>query len=150
MKLRDKLALCYRILKEKPGYTYAHAERELPEPEGGEMQELMNSQLKELVLVFTTHGHSGFSAQWAVACLTKLLKHEPLGPLTGEPSEWGEVSEGLFQNKRCSHVFKENGVAYDIQGRIFKEANGSCYTSFESRVTVTFPYTPTSEYVLVE
>jgi len=45
-------------------------------------------------------------------------------------------------------VFKdETGEAYDINGKVFREPSGSCYTSFESRVPVTFPYTPTTEYV---
>ena len=43
-----------------------------------------------------------------------------------------------------------NGQAWDSQGRIFRESNGSCFQSAESRVDITFPYTPKREYVDVE
>jgi hypothetical protein len=104
-----------------------------------------------MIEVFSDEGHSGFSANYAVAILQKLLKFEPLSPLTGEDSEWNLISEkeNLYQNKRCSHVFRENGKAYDINGKVFVQENGSAYTSRDSRVDVTFPYTPKTEYVKV-
>lgn len=151
MKLTERLALCWRILRADPGNLLAHAERELPKPSGDDMQALMNAQLKELVLVFSTHGHSGFSASWARQCLDKLLAYQPLRPLTGEPDEWNEVGDGVFQNNRCGRVFKQadrfNGQAYDLDGRVFREPSGACYTSRDSMVPITFPYTPTTEYV---
>lgn len=52
------------------------------------------------------------------------------------------------QNKRCSHVFKDkDGNAYDIDGKVFREPDGCCFTSKDSFVPVTFPYTPKTEYV---
>jgi hypothetical protein len=79
-----------------------------------------------------------------------LLRYEPLGPLTGEPDEW--VDHGYcMQNNRCSHVFKQadrfDGQAYDIQGKVFREPSGACYTCSDSFVPITFPYTPTTVYV---
>jgi len=45
-------------------------------------------------------------------------------------------------------VFKDaDGRAYDIDGRVFREPNGCCYTSSDSRVYITFPYRPKTEYV---
>lgn len=147
----DKEKLCAQIMREEPGNLYAHAVRELPVAgPDDEMQAAMNECLLQMVLVFSSQGHSGFSAAYAVNALAKLLKFEPLGPLTGEDSEWNEVDEGTWQNNRCSHVFKDATGAYDIDGRIFREANGSCYTNRESRVPVVFPYTPVSEYVDVQ
>lgn len=153
MKLIERVALCWRVLRAEPSNLMAHADMELPRPDGDEMQSLMNQQLRELVLVFSTHGHSGFSASYAVGALEKLLRFEPLGPLTGEPEEWTEVGAGVFQNRRCSHVFKQadrfDGQAYDIDGRIFREPSGACYTNGNSFVPITFPYTPKREYVEV-
>jgi len=142
--------LCWRILRCKPGNLMKHAEMELPKPKGDDMQALMNQQIKEMILVFSTHGHSGFSAAYASHMLKDLLDYKPLGPLTGEPDEWAEYAQGRFQNKRCSHVFKDEDGCYDSEGRIFREPNGSCYQSRDSRVPVTFPYTPTKVYVDVE
>lgn len=151
MNIWQRLKLCWRILREKPGNLMAHAERELPPDDGDAMNALMNRCLLEVVLVFSTQGHSGFSAGFAISRLEKLLRFEPLGPLTGEPSEWTEVGPGTFQNNRCSRVFKDagrfNGQAYDIEGRVFREPNGACFTNRDSCVLVTFPYVPKTEYV---
>jgi hypothetical protein len=104
-----------------------------------------------LLKVFSEQGHSGSSAPFAIGYFTKLAAFEPLGPLTGASEEWHECSEGVFQNKRCSHVFKQadrfEGQAYDLQGRVFREKDGSCYTGKDSMVPVVFPYTPKIEYV---
>jgi len=150
MNAPDRLSLCWRILRAKNSKLLAHAERELPPPDGDEMQALMNKGLRELVLVFGTHGHSGFSANHARQCLDKLLGYEPLRPLTGEPDEWIEASAGVFQNRRCGRVFKQsdrfNGQAYDLDGKVFTEPDGYRFTNADSMVPIVFPYTPTTEY----
>jgi len=74
---------------------------------------------------------------------------KPWSPLTGEDNEWNEIGDGLEQNRRCSHVFRQDGEAYDINGKVFTDADGGSYTSIDSRVPVTFPYTPETEYVTV-
>jgi len=133
-----------------------------------EMQEAICKHVLELLKVFADEGHSGSTAPYAVNMFKKLAMFEPLVPLTGEDWEWAEVSEGVFQNKRCSRVFKQadrfNGQAYDLDGRVFYEWNErdlepdedgypgkrrfqSYYTSHESMVPITFPYTPTTEHV---
>ena len=101
----------------------------------------------ELLEVFSKQGHSGSSAPFCIGYFQKLASFEPLTPLTGEDWEWNEVGEGQLQNKRCSHVFKKDGQAYDIRGKVFREPNGCCFTSRDSRVDVEFPYTPKTEYV---
>lgn len=104
----------------------------------------------EMVEAFSEEGHSGASASLAMSAFERVARFEPLTPLTGAEEEWGEPydNEGTRQNKRCSHVFKgADGRAYDIDGRIFREPDGATFTSNESRVEVTFPYVPKSEYV---
>lgn len=132
-----------------------HAKRELAllrapnEPD--EMQDAIEANILKMVEFFSEAGHSGSSAPYTIGLLTKLLSFEPVLPLTGEDSEWNEVGPGVFQNNRCSHVFRQadrfDGQAYDIEGKVFREPNGACYTSGESQVPITFPYTPTREYV---
>ena len=132
----------------------AHAEHELmllrdgEEPD--EMQREMEGCITSIIRQFAEQGHSGFSAGYAVSCLEKLLRFEPLRPLTGAGDEWIEVGPGVFQNKRCSHVFKEDGRAYDIDGRVFEEPDGVRFTSGDSRVYVEFPYSPKTEIVKVD
>ena len=133
-----------------------------------EMQEDMCKHVLKLLDVFADEGHSGGTAPYAVQLFEKLAMFKPIVPLTGEDWEWHEASEGVFQNKRCSRVFKQvdrfDGQAYDIDGRVFyewvereldpdeegypgKRRYKSHYTSRESMVPITFPYTPTTEYV---
>ena len=104
----------------------------------------------DILRVFSEQGHSGSSAPYVINLFTKLAMFKPISPLTGEDSEWDEISDGIYQNNRASTVFKDHDRVYDINGKVFREKDGACFTSSESRVDVTFPYTPTTEYVDVE
>ena len=85
-----------------------HAERELEfMNDGEEINQWMRKDILQIVKVFSKQGHSGGSAPYAIKMISTLLSFEPIRPLTGEDGEWNEVSEGLFQNKRCSRVFKK-------------------------------------------
>lgn len=108
---------------------------------------MLGQSVLELTKEFASQGHSGFSAAQTLKIFARVASFEPLSPLRGDDDEWQEVGTGVFQNVRCSHIFKENGQAYDIEGRIFREPSGVCYTNSESRVPVTFPYVPNREYV---
>lgn len=114
---------------------------------GDEYDRMVREAVIEIITKFSEQGHSGFSAPMVVSIVEKLMRFQPLTPLTGGDDEWTEVWDGHFQNKRCGHVFKENGEAYDSEGRIFEDPDGSRFTSRESRVPVTFPYVPTREIV---
>lgn len=138
-----------------------HAKRELlalgydPNEKQDDPNKWIQDNILELIRVFAKQDHSGSSAPYCVNLFSKLAMFEPACPLTGEDSEWNEVgADGengvLYQNNRCSHVFKNDKGAYDTDGKIFREPNGCCYTSFASHVPVTFPYTPKREYVDVE
>ena len=127
-----------------------------------EMQEAICTHVLKLLEVFSDEDHSGSSAPYAINLFSTLAKFEPLVPLTGEDWEWNDVSEysgrdngPVYQNKRCSHVFKDNTGAYDIDGIVFwewytdpetGEKSKSYFTGRGSRVYVTFPYTPKIEY----
>jgi hypothetical protein len=124
-----------------------------------EMQEAICNDVLKLIEVFSEQGHSGTSATYAISLFKTLASFKPIVPLTGEDWEWGDVTElsgkTLWQNKRCSHVFKDNDGAYDNDGIVWwewytnpetGEKFKSHFTNYESRVSVTFPYTPKTEY----
>jgi hypothetical protein len=135
-----------------------HAEKELDLlglTDSDEYNASMRKHVLHMVKEFADEGHSGFSAIYAISVLTKLLKYEPLTPLTGEDSEWTDVASHAdettihWQNNRHGSVFKDaDGSCYDIDGKVFwdwaKDGDGKpykChYTCFESRTIVTFPY----------
>ena len=132
-----------------------HAERELRAAglfdNDSDYDGMLGDAVLELIKVFAGQGHSGMSAGIVTSLFEKLARYEPLGPLTGEDDEWVQLDYGnniAAQNKRCGHVFKRaDGTAYDGEGRVFRESNGACHTSSASRVDITFPYTPVTEYV---
>ena len=152
-ELRDRVCLAWRILRARDDNTVAHARRELAgslRRTAHEMDRAMATHLIDMVRVFSAEGHSGFSASYAAGMLAPLLRHEPLGPLTGEPEEWTTLDYGddmQAQNNRCGHVFlRADGTAYDTEGVIFREPSGLCFQSALSRVPITFPYTPKRVY----
>jgi len=119
-----------------------------------EMQQAICEHVLKLLEVFSEEGHSGSSAPYAINLFSTLAKFKPITPLTGEDWEWVDVAEyngsPLWQNKRCSSVFKDETGVYDIDGRVFWEwyrnsESGKVYktyfTSKGSRVYITFPYT---------
>jgi hypothetical protein len=115
---------------------------------------MMRKHILHMVKEFSEEGHSGFSGQYALNILTKLLDFKPLTPLTGEDDEWTLASIGYWQNKRCSSVFKDlDGSCYDIDGKVFWEwqrnedgqAVKSYYRGYGCSTPVTFPYTPPKE-----
>ena len=104
--------------------------------------------------VFSLEGHSGCSASIVIPWIEKALLWEPIAPLTGDSDEWVEVYQDtatgypLWQNKRCSRVFKEaDGKSYDVSGIVFRDPDGACYTNVKSRTEVVFPYLPSTTYV---
>lgn len=113
-----------------------------------ESQQHLCETVLKMIKIFSEAHFSGFSAGYATHMLEKLLTYKPLRPLTGKNEEWIEVADGLWQNKRCSHVFKtKDGKAYDNNGKIFKGKDGCYYTNEDSKVFINFPYSPHTNIV---
>lgn len=138
-----------------------------------DMQEAICVHVLKLLDVFSDEGHTGTTAPYTIELFQKLASFKPIGPLTGEDWEWVDVSDRgghngstLWQNNRCSNVFKDETGAYDIDAVVFYEwcereldpdEDGypgmkkfkSFFTSRDSKRYVTFPYTPLTQYVEV-
>lgn len=122
---------------------YAKRELAMIEHDEDGIQDMMDKDIIEILERFEKQGHSGFSAGYLMSFLERLMRFLPLKPLTGEDDEWHEIAQGKYQNRRCSRVFKENGRAYDIEGKVFSDDGGrTWYTNYESHVQITFPYAP--------
>ena len=122
-----------------------------------EMQALICAGVLDLLNVFEKQGHSGSSAPYMINLFTKLANFKPIAPITGEDWEWsdvgrdGDIGGVLYQNKRCSSVFKNDTGAWDIDGKVFWEwqmgyESGKPYKSYYTNrgchIPVTFPYNP--------
>lgn len=135
MKRGSKLVEHARVELEMAGYF----------EKDGLYDGMLGPEVLELVEKFSAQGHSGMSAAITLGLFSKVAAFEPLLPLTGKDEEWNETSPGHYQNRRCSHVFREEGKCFDISGIIFKAKDGGTYTSRGSSVPVAFPYAPHSE-----
>lgn len=86
------------------------------EEEAIEMQTKMNNHILEIVKIFADFGHSGYSANYAINLITKVLQQKNLTKLTYADDEFIKVSGEVYQNKRDCEVFKENGVITRLEG----------------------------------
>lgn len=156
----DKAGLIEEVKEEKSNLvTFAENELNIliekcEDEETKGMQKLISNDILQIVEVFSQQGHSGFSANYAINLINKLLRYEPISPLIGADDEWTKLDydkDTKYQNKRCSHVFKNaDGKAYDIEGKIFSEDGECWYTSKESKVFIEFPYIPKTEEVIIK
>ena len=133
-----------------------HAKKELERigafsEEGDFYGGMTGKAVMELVETFSKQMHSIMSANIVLQLFNRVANWEPLSPLQGTEDEWSDLIDsydGSRQNKRCSRVFmSKDGQGYDIRGKIFREPDGVCYTSKDSTVPVTFPYTPKTKYI---
>lgn len=108
---------------------------------GEPYNDLAAKAIMDLIELFASQGHSGFSAPYVINTFRRLAMFKPLSPLTGEDDEWMEAGNGDLQNKRYSAVFKDkDGTAYNVEGKVFTDDGESWYTCKDSSVNVTFPY----------
>lgn len=117
---------------------------------GHPYNDAVSKAILDLIELFASQGHSGFTAPYTVNTFKRLAMFKPLTPLTGEDNEWNELKSGEYQNKRYCAVFKEkDGKAYNSEGKIFTDDGEVWYSSKDSFVEITFPYTvpDTSEKV---
>lgn len=130
-----------------------HAKKEfeiLGWPGDDDMQELICNHVIDLLKVVSDQGHSGSSLPYLVGLFDKLVKFDPISPLTGKDDEWNEIGDNMYQNKRDGEVFKDGAKdkAYWIHGKIFEDKDGNTYTNSGSRIGVVFPWTkPKPQYI---
>lgn len=87
-----------------------HARRELALI--GE-DEWVTKGIVKIVSVFAEMGHSGSSAEAVTSYLERLLRYQPLTPITDDPTEWIDRSEmsgyPIWQNARDSRAMSTDG-----------------------------------------
>jgi hypothetical protein len=75
------------------------------------------SAVMDLINTFDDQHHSGMSAAITLKLFSDLAQSKPLSPITSEPSEWTEVVDDMWQNRRRSTSFSHDGglTWYDIE-----------------------------------
>ena len=121
-------------------------ENTCPDEDSLRVQKMVTKNVMDILTVFDNQDHSGFSANYTINLVVRLLRWIPLTPLTGAEDEWYEPYEpdNTQQNKRCTTVFRrnfDNSTAYNIRGKVFSNDGGKTWwTNRNSSVPVTFPY----------
>jgi hypothetical protein len=105
---------------------------------------MLGNAVMDLMKVFASQGHSGFSAQLTRQLFNLVSDYKPLSPLTDNPDEWMEVGDqmpprtpsgegSVWQSRRNPEAFSEDGGKtyyllsdMDVKG---KEENGATYTT---------------------
>lgn len=101
-----------------------HARRELELV--GEDPETIEGLVK-VIKAFADMGHSGGSASVAIPMLERLLRFQPLAPLTYGPEEWvfhsgddyGIAGKDIWQNIRDSRIMSYDGgkTHYNVEDK---------------------------------
>lgn len=86
----------------------------------------------EILEKFFDEWDSGGAVYFAAPVLQRLIAGKPLSPLSGADDEWCEVGPSVWQNRRCSTVFKQ-----ERDGKI-----ESYNIDTPGRPAITFPYWP--------
>lgn len=136
-----------------------HAERELKALDFYTSDDEVIKQLKEdiidLITVFTFQNHNKESAFIVSSMFNDLVNMKRLCSLQGTEEEWEDISstndgKPLFQNKRHSTVFKNDKIAYQLDGIVFVNPDGTTYTTENSVVVIPkFPYEPNRQIIKV-
>lgn len=109
------------------------------DPNNRPIIEPFRKEILALAEAFGKSGQSGGSAPYTATALSqsikKLLLHEPICPITGIDSEWGQVreisgdDEMMYQNKRCGGLFKsKSGKCWYIDAIVKKTQTGGCFS----------------------
>ena len=120
-----------------------HAKAELDAINFGEEDTVVMLSILEQ---FLDQWDSGGAVAVAAPVLMRLIKGQPLGPLTGEDSEWFDpMGDGvMLQNKRCSSVFKDwrsaDGSLSEAPGEGILIAHD--IDAPDPMAPITFPYDP--------
>lgn len=117
----------------------------------------------KLLDIFHKQNHTEESAKLVLEYFKKISSFKPLSPIMCTDDEWNDVSEyygheTVFQNNRCSAVFKHgvNGKPYYLDAIIWKNQQGITYTGsafnsrnerITSRQHIKIPFIPKSFYI---
>jgi hypothetical protein len=159
-KVKNLLSVIKYWFVKPPKSNYVlHAERELIalgydlNQKEEDPNKWICKNLFELLEVFGKQGHSGSSAPYCVNMFSKLALFEPLSPITCIDDEWNEAGNNVFQNNRCSAVFKKgkDGRPYYLDAISWKTQDDSGWNGtaeeVSSRQYIKLPFTPKTFYI---
>jgi hypothetical protein len=121
LKERFKILIFRLLFKQKRSNLVKHAIREMKlvglHDKDADYGGMLYYAILDLMRLFSSQGHSGFSAGRTLQIFNHLGQFKNLSPLTNNPKEWTRVHKNrkgkwVYQNKRCCSCFTENLKTY--------------------------------------
>lgn len=97
-----------------------HAEREMRlaglYDKDADYDGMIPDAVMALVKAHSEQGHSGYSSGMVLSIFNRVINFKTLTPLTSNPEDWIEVSDGMWQNRRQGTAFSKDGgkTFYDL------------------------------------
>ena len=120
-------------------------------------QKAVNDDILDIIKLFSSQGHSGFSAGYSLNILKRLLDYKPLSAITGDEDEWVQLNYSpdlAYQSKRCPSIFRDaDGKVYNVEAKVFSDDNGhTWFNCKDSREYIELPYEVPAkpEYVIID
>lgn len=133
-KLLDKAVSKYLRYRAKDSNYISYAKKEFRiawgDYEKDEMQNFMTEQVLDILALLSTHGDSGFSINYKLGLLTKLIQFKPLTKLMFTDDEFYpacEFLDGVRQNKRNSAVFTRPDGTFSYSDGFSKKSSYKYY-----------------------
>lgn len=94
-----------------------HARRELQLAglfdQDSDYEGMLGTAVYEIIKVFAQQGHSGASAEIVTDLVNRLMRYQPLTPITSNPDDWIDQSAlsgfPMWQCRRDPRLFSRNG-----------------------------------------
>ena len=127
-------------------------------PEEWEVYEQYKDVIEQIAKIFEEQKHSGFTAHWFAPRIAKLVENrlldKPFVSIHEGEEEWVEISNGRYQSKRCSGLFKEqNQPPYYLEAIVWVEPSGAAFTGTVNGITshqyIKYPFYPKHFFVKV-
>lgn len=132
------------------------------DPDNRPIIEPFRNEILALVEKFGLSGQSGGSAPYTAGAISEAVKklclHIPICPIMGIDEEWHECSKEtgdnkpVYQNKRCSAIFKEEDRVHYLDAITWATQSGACWSGsallatgdkiYSRQYIKSFPFTP--------
>lgn len=123
-----------------------------------ECEEDIDKWFQEGTLKLLNIFNSGYKDNIVIDYFCKLGKFDPISPIMCTEDEWNEVGDDIYQNNRCSALFKnsKNEEPHYLDAIVWKNQNGNTYTGsalnkslekIKSSQNVKIPFVPKTFYI---
>lgn len=98
----------------------------------------------DVLKLIGSQGHSGSSIPYMTQFVSNFMMFTSVVPCEDKEEQWVKIDNDLYQHSLCGSLFKSKNISYTLDGYIFREPSGCCYTSGKSKKVVQLPFNPST------